>query len=64
MNKEYNHTYYKRIFLCIVILIFLLIIFIGRLFYLQIIRYDYYKSKSEEQYINKDINLYRRGNIY
>ena len=63
MNKEYK-IYKDRIFLFAFLLSLIFIIFVIRLFYLQVLKYDYYKSLSEKQYVNKDINLFTRGNIY
>jgi cell division protein FtsI/penicillin-binding protein 2 len=43
---------------------FLFFVLISRLFYLQIIKHDFFKGKSKEQ-INRIVNLYpHRGNIY
>ena len=50
--------------LYIMFVIILLSVFIIRLFQLQIIEKDYYNKLANEQYINKDINIYNRGNIY
>ena len=37
---------------------------LGRLFYLQIIKHDYYSEKANEQYIGKSSQMFERGEIY
>ncbi|MEK7575784.1 MAG: penicillin-binding protein 2 [Patescibacteria group bacterium] len=47
------------------ILIFLFgLALLGRLFYLQIIKHDYYSDKANAQYIGKSPQMFNRGDIY
>lgn len=47
------------------VLIFLFgLILLGRLFYLQIIKHDYYSDKANAQYIGKTSDIFKRGDIY
>ena len=64
-RKRYNltKTLKFRINLLLVIFLILFLFIILRLYYLQVIKYEYYAQKAERQY-SSSFEFYDRGSIY
>lgn len=54
----------KRLRMLAVFIFFLGLLFIGRLYVLQIVRHDDFRNEAEKQYVATLPNLFNRGNIY
>ncbi len=59
-----RHVAVWRIRLITCVILFAVLVIFGRLYYLQIVKNDYYLARAEGQYVSSVRNVYTRGSIF